>query len=229
MNRWSVLTLLCFGVAHAEVREITTTYSLLKGTLKLGEVTEKFTIRDNKYHIESVAKPILTWLLPTLTQTASGAVTIDGLRPDHFTQTISNKPEKSRVANFNWIERELLLTRNGEIIKHELKPQTFDSLSLKYQFMFTPPQNDGTVTLTDGKKVEQYPYRVLKDQMVKTPAGNYDTLHVSKIKQDQNEASFELWLGKDQHYLPVRVMAANDEHMLEQVLTKIVIDEGEQK
>ncbi len=229
MKHWFALTLLCCGVAHAEVREINTTYSLFKGTLKLGEVTEKFTVRDNKYRIESVAKPILSWLLPTLTQTASGTVTADGLRPDHFTQTISNKPEKSRVADFNWGDHELVLTRNGDVSKHELKPLTFDSLSLKYQFMFTPPQNDGSVTLTDGKKVEAYPYRVLKDQMVKTPAGQYDTLHVAKIKDDQNEASFELWLGKDQHYVPVKVMAANDEHMLEQVLTKIVIDEGAQK
>jgi Protein of unknown function (DUF3108) len=229
MKQWFALALLCCSVAHAEVREISTTYSLFKGSLKLGEVKEKFTVRDNKYHIESVAKPILSWLLPTLTQTASGTVTADGLRPDHFTQTISNKPEKSRAADFNWGEHELVLTRNGDVSKHELKPLTFDSLSLKYQFMFTPPQNDGSVTLTDGKKVEAYPYRVLKDQMVKTPAGQYDTLHVAKIKDDQNEASFELWLGKDQHYVPVKVMAANDEHMLEQVLTKIVIDEGAQK
>jgi Protein of unknown function (DUF3108) len=229
MKHWIALTLLCCAAAHAEVREINTTYSLFKGTLKLGEVTERFTVRDNKYRIESVAKPILSWLLPTLTQTASGTVTADGLRPDHFTQTISNKPEKSRIADFNWSDHELVLTRNGDVSKHELKPQTFDSLSLKYQFMFTPPQNDGSVTLTDGKKVEEYPYRVLKDQMVKTPAGQYDTLHVAKIKDDQNEASFELWLGKDQHYVPVKVMAANDEHMLEQVLTKIVIDEGAQK
>ena len=229
MNRLFALAVFCFGAAHAEVREINTTYLLFKGTLKLGEVTEKFTVRDNKYHIESVAKPILSWLLPTLTQTASGTVTADGLRPEHFTQTISNKPEKSRAADFNWVDHELVLTRNGDITKHALKPQTFDSLSLKYQFMFTPPQSDGSVTLTDGKKVEEYPYRVFKDQLVKTPSGNYDTVHVAKIKADQSEASFELWLGKDQHYVPVKVMAANDEHMLEQLLTKIVIDEGEQK
>ena len=226
MNRWLVLALLVTGAAHAEVREIRTTYSLYKGALKLGEVTEKFTVRDHKYYIESVAKPILSWLLPTLTQTASGTVTAEGLRPEHFTQTISNKPEKSRAADFNWREHELVLTRSGEVSKHELKPQTFDSLSLKYQFMFTPPQNDGSVTLTDGKKVEEYPFRVLKDQLINTPAGKYATVHVAKIKEEQSEASFELWLGKEQHYIPVKVMAANDEHMLEQVLTKIVIDEG---
>jgi Protein of unknown function (DUF3108) len=221
--------LFSFGLAHAQVREVRTIYALFKGTLKLGEVTEKFTVHDNKYHIESVAKPILSWLLPTLTQSADGTVTAQGLRPEHFSQTISNKPEKSRNAVFNWGDHELVLTRNGEVSKHDLKPQTFDSLSLKYQFMYAPPLNDGSVTLTDGKKVEEYPYRVLKDQLVKTPAGKYETLHVSKIKEDQNEASFELWLGKDQHFVPVKVMAANDEHMLEQVLTKIVIDEGELK
>ena len=221
----AVLLIACTGIAQAQVREIKTTYFLLKGSTKLGEVTEKFTIRDGKYYIESVAKPILSWLLPTLTQTASGAVTAEGLRPDHFTQSQSNKPEKNITADFDWNGNELLLSRNGETKRHDLKALTFDSLSLKYQFMFAPPHADGSVTLTDGKKVEEYPYRVLKDQMIKTPSGNYDTLHVAKIKEHEDDASFELWLGKEQHFVPVKVMAANDEHRLEQVLTKIVVDE----
>ncbi len=222
---FAVLLIACTGIAEAQVREIRTTYFLIHGTTKLGEVTEKFVVRDGKYSIESVAKPILSWLLPTLTQTASGTVTAEGLKPDHFTQTLSNKPNKNLAADFNWNEGELLLTRNGETKRHGLKANTFDSLSLKYQFMYAPPHADGSVTLTDGKKVEEYPYHVLKDQMVKTPAGKYDTVHVSKIKEDADDSSFELWLGKDQHYLPVKVMAANDEHKLEQVLTKIVVDE----
>jgi Protein of unknown function (DUF3108) len=229
MKRLCVILLIAYtGLAQAQVREIKTTYFLLKGTTKLGEVTEKFTIRDGKYYIESVAKPILSWLLPTLTQTASGSVTADGLKPDRFTQSLSNKPEKNIAADFDWNSGELLLSRNGETKRHELKAQTFDSLSLKYQFMFAPPHADGSVTLTDGKKVEAYPYRVLKDQMVKTPSGDYDTLHVAKIREDGDEASFELWLGKAQHFVPVKVMAANDEHRLEQVLTKIVVDETAQ-
>lgn len=222
---FAVLLIASTGIAEAQVREIKTTYFLLKGAMKLGEVVEKFVIRDGKYSIESVAKPILSWLLPTLTQTASGTVTAAGLVPDHFTQTLSNKPNKNLAADFNWNDGELLLTRNGETKRHELKANTFDSLSLKYQFMFVPPHADGSVTLTDGKKVEEYPYRVLKDQMVNTPAGKYDTVHVAKIKAEENDASFELWLGKDQHYVPVKVMAANDEHKLEQVLSTISIDE----
>jgi Protein of unknown function (DUF3108) len=225
---FAMLLIACAGLAQAQVREIKTTYFLLKGSTKLGEVTEKFTIRDGKYYIESVAKPILSWLLPTLTQTASGTVTPEGLKPDHFTQSQSNKPEKNIAADFNWTGHELLLTRNGETKHHDLKAQTFDSLSLKYQFMFAPPNVDGSFTLTDGKKVEAYPYRVLKDQMIKTPAGKYDTLHVAKIKDDEDDASFELWLGKDQHFVPVKVVAANDEHRLEQVLTKISVDETTQ-
>jgi Protein of unknown function (DUF3108) len=229
MKRLLVFFLIaCSGFAQAQVREISTTYALLKGTAKLGEVKEKFVVRDGKYYIESVAKPILSWLLPTLTQTASGTVTAEGLKPDRFTQTLSNKPEKNISADFNWSSNELLLTRNGETKRHDLKAQTFDSLSLKYQFMFAPPHADGAVTLTDGKKVEEYPYHVLKDQMVKTPAGQYDTVHVAKIKEEQSEASFELWLGKAQHFVPIKVMAANDEHRLEQVLTKISVDESVQ-
>lgn len=224
-----VIVLLCHGIAQAQVREIKTTYALLKGTFKLAEVTEIFSIdNNNRYHIESIAKPILSWLLPTLTQTASGTVGAEGLRPEHFKQTIGNKPEKTLLADFNWDTSELVLNVRGEIKKHELKPLTFDSLSLKYQFMFSPPDSDGTILLTDGKKVEEYAYRLMKDQWVTTPAGKYETLHVAKIVAP-DEAKFELWLGKQQHYVPVKVLAQNEENKLEQVLTKIVIDEVTQK
>ena len=226
MKRFLVVCLIaCTSLAQAQVSEIKTTYFLLKGTTKLGEVTEKFIIRDGKYYIESVAKPILSWLLPTLTQTASGAVTAEGLKPDHFTQSQSNKPEKNITADFDWSGHELLLTRNGETKRHDLKAQTFDSCRSSINSCSRHRMSDGSVTLTDGKKVEEYPYRVLKDQMIKTPSGNYDTLHVAKIKDDEDDASFEFWLGKDQHFVPVKVMAANDEHRLEQVLTKISVEE----
>ena len=230
MKRWPIfiIALLYHGIAQAQVREIKTTYALLKGTLKLAEVTEVFTLENDRYQIHSVAKPILSWILPTLTQTASGTVGAEGLRPEHFKQTISNKPEKTLSADFNWDNSELVLNVRGEIKRHELKPLTFDSLSLKYQFMFSPPDSDGTILLTDGKKVEVYAYRLLKDQWVTTPAGKYETLHVAKIVAP-DEAKFELWLGKQQHYVPVKVLAQNDENKLEQVLTKIVIDEVTQK
>jgi Protein of unknown function (DUF3108) len=213
------------ALAHGAVREIKSTYFLYHGKLKLGEVHETFVVRDNQYSIESVAKPILGWLLPTLTQTSSGVVTATGLQPHHFQQRLSNRPEKTVSAEFDWQAGTLLLSFGGNSVTHELKPLTFDSLTLKYQFMFTPPAGAGTVLLTNGKKVEQYQYRVLTDEKVTTPFGDLDALHVSKVASP-GEALFDLWLGKAQHYVPVKVLAEDDGQRLEQLLSTMQIEEG---
>lgn len=210
--------------AIANVREVTSVYHLFSGKFKLGEVTETLVIEANRYHIESVAKPILGFILPTLTLSSRGTVTADGLRPDHFSQKLSNRPEKTITADFDWDNNVLNLKFNGKEEQHELKPLTFDTLSLRYQFIFTPPTGDGTVFLTTGKKLEEYPYRVLKEETIMTPSGKILTLHVQRVSK-QDEPHFDLWLGKDSHYLPVKVVAQDDDRRLEQVLVKIKIDE----
>jgi hypothetical protein len=41
---------------------------------------------------------------------------------------------------------------------------------------------------------------------VKTPAGEFDTYHYERVTTDPKEAKAEVWLAKDQHNLPVRVV-----------------------
>jgi Protein of unknown function (DUF3108) len=230
MKRFVALFFLVLAplVAQGAVREIKMTYALYYGKAKVGDVTERFVVQNNQYRIESVAKPILSWILPTLTATSSGTITADGLRPEHFTQSLSKQPEKNLAADFNWETSELTLNVKGEIKKEELKPGTQDSLSLKYQFMFAPPQSGGNVLLTDGKKIEEYAYRIMKEGKIATPSGQHDTVHIAKVAKE-GDATFELWLDKEQHFLPVRVLAANNDQRVEQLLTKISIDEVAQK
>jgi hypothetical protein len=211
------------GVASAAVHEVHSVYHLYLGKNKLGEVTETFIVSADRYEIESVAKPILGFLLPTLTQKSRGTVTSEGLRPDHFSQHISNRPEKTATADFDWEKGVLSLSFGGKHRQHDLKPQTFDSLSLKYQFLYVPPTGDGTVFLTTGRKLEEYQFRVLNEETVVTPIGKSEALHIAKVTKD-DESTFDLWLSKERHYLPVKVVAQDEEQKLEQLLASMKIN-----
>lgn len=226
------LRLLCLAAAllaalpalgQGALREVTSVYHMYRGKFKLGEVTETFVIRDNRYEIESVARPILGFLLPSLTIVSRGTVTPQGLKPEHFSQSVSNRPHKTISADFDWDNGVLRLHFHGKEELHELKGPTYDTLSLRYQFLFTPPTVDGKVHLTTGKKLEEYEYRVLKEEKVSTPSGQLDALHVAKVVAE-HEPRFDLWLGKEQRYLAVKVVAEDDEQRFEQVLAKVKFD-----
>ncbi len=214
------LTACALGWAQAAPQEIVSVYHLYRGKFKLGEVTETFVIRDNRYQIESVARPILGFLLPSLTITSRGLVTPQGLKPEYFSQVVSNRPHKAIRAEFDWDNGVLHLFYHNKEVLHDLKGPTYDTLSLRYQFLFTPPTGDGKVNLTTGKKLEEYAYRILREETVATPSGQIEALHIAKVSA-QNEARFDLWLGKEQRYLAVKVVAEDDEQHFEQVLAKI--------
>jgi Protein of unknown function (DUF3108) len=219
----SLLAMFAPAWPQAEVRAVQSVYHLYYGKIKLGDVTEKFTIRDGQYFIESVARPVLSWLLPTLSATSEGTVTAQGLRPRRYEQRLSNKPDKTISADFDWPNNTLHLKSKDKHEQHELKGATFDNLSLKYQFLFTPPNGDGSVYLTTGKKLYQYHYKVLNDEVVTTPLGKMNAMHVAKIAA-ADEAKFDLWLGKDKHFLPVKVLAEDDDKRIEQLLVSMTIE-----
>jgi hypothetical protein len=219
----SLLAMVAPAWPQTEVHAVQSVYHLYYGKMRLGEVTEKFTIRDGQYFIESVAKPVLSWVLPTLTATSEGTVTAQGLKPRRYEQRLLNKPDKTISADFDWANNTLHLRFKDKHEQHELKGPTFDNLSLKYQFLFTPPTGDGSVYLTTGRKLYQYQYKVLNDEVLTTPLGKINALHVAKVAA-ADEAKFDLWLGKDRHFLPVKVLAEDEDKRIEQVLVSMTIE-----
>jgi Protein of unknown function (DUF3108) len=81
------------------------------------------------------------------------------------------------------------------------------------------------VTLTTGKKLHQYQYKVmargLKLDIGKT---SYKTLHISN-EAGTGDDKKQLWLAQDQYYLPVRYkLTDEDGDSFEQTLTKIHVE-----
>jgi len=233
----SLVVLLVATLAMAEPAAITNValpkriqavYEVTKNGQPFAKVRENFGINGTNYQIESVTKGIgIYGLFGERVLTSSGEVTAQGLKPARFELRQGDNPKKALLAEFDWAKQNLRMTVKGKLKEAPLAAGTQDLASFPYQFMYLPKplKGDITVTLTTGKKLNQYQYHINPESETFASAGiQYKTLHLVPPTQGTQETK-ELWLAADYHYVPVKILMVDDNgQKLEQTLTELHIE-----
>ena len=209
-------------------KRIQAVYEVTKNGQPFANVHEHFVVSGNTYQLESVTKGIGVYaLFGERKLTSSGEVTAQGLKPVRFELRQGDNPKKALSAYFDWAQQNLRMTVKGKLKEAPLAAGTQDLASFAYQFMYLPAplKGDVTVTLTTGKKLNQYQYTVNPESETFASAGaQYKTLHLVPPPQDTQETK-ELWLAVDYHYVPVKILLVDDNgQKLEQTLTELHIE-----
>lgn len=217
-----------FAQQSALPKRIVAYYEVTKNGQPFAKVREQFIVTDNTYKVESVTKGIGVYALFGERQlTSAGDVTAQGLKPSRFELRQGDNAKRSLSADFDWAKQNLRMTVKGKPKDASLIQGTQDLASYAYQFMFSPVslQDAVTVSLTTGKKLNQYQYKVSPEFEVIERAGvQYKTLHLVQAEQDQSDTK-ELWLAAEHHYVPVRILMVDDNgQKLEQTLTELHIE-----
>jgi hypothetical protein len=128
-----------------------------------GQVKETFTQTGKQYRIKSVTKGYGVYaLMGERVLTSTGEVTKSGLKPTHFELHQGKSAKKTLIADFLWAKSTLNMQVKGETRTEKLVTGTQDLASYVYQFMFNAPIKDEVnVTLTTGKRLNTYQYKVL--------------------------------------------------------------------
>lgn len=189
--------------------EISAEYEVLNLGIRIGRVNETFVRNGDEYRIRSVTRsegPLKVFLDEQVTLASSGKVDATGLRPLHFEQRRARDSRKDIEAVFDWDRGVIKSTFRGEHNELPLPRHTQDRLSLMYQLMRARAA-DGTmrVPMSNGRKVEVYTYRFVSEERISTPAGEFETLHFERVS-GPNENKASVWLAKDRHHFPVRVV-----------------------
>ena len=201
-------------------------YALFKGDngLNVGKVVQTWKRDGDAYALTSTAEA--TGLFSLFVsgqhlQVSQGRITASGLQPERFSMQ-RGSVEKSDAARFDWAGQTLYLTSEGRESSAKLVPGVLDMLSFAYQFAFSLPESgDIRVSLTNGRKLDSYSYRIVAEESLETPLGVLKTLHLSKL-HNPGEDGTEIWLGMDYHYLPVKIRQIDKKgDSAEQVITEI--------
>ncbi len=223
MTLLAALLLAVSADAVAIPNEITAEYEVTNLGIRIGHVSESFVRKGDDYFIQSVTRaegPLKIFLDDQVTLESSGKIGPRGLKPLHFGQRRAGDARKNVEATFDWERGVILSTFRGERSELPLPRDTQDRLSLMYQFMRLDRSLAAMkVPMSNGRKVEVYTYRFVNEERLSTPAGVFDTLHFERVTTDPGDNKAQVWLAKDRHNFPVRVVF--DDHKgfrLEQTL-----------
>lgn len=216
------------AMSAAAPKRIQATYEVTKNDQPFAKVQEQFTVHKGSYKVESVTKGIGVYaLFGERVLSSSGEVSAQGLKPVRFEMRQGDNPKKTLTADFDWDKQQLRMRVKGKTKEAALTPGVQDLASFAYQFMYLPAplKGDIAVTLTTGKKLNQYHYTIADEPETLSIAGvNYQTVHLAPAAQDAQETqeTKELWLAADYHYVPVRILMVDENgQKLEQVLTEL--------
>jgi hypothetical protein len=154
-----------------------------------------------------------------------GEITSAGLRPLEYRDQRGDKP--AAVARFDWARKTLTQEHDGKSETTSMVPALQDRLSFLYNYSFQSspdlkPGKEIKVTLTDGRGLSHFQYKVAGTETLNTPAGELETVHLVKQRDNQDDKGTEIWFASKRDYLPVRILVTEKDGVrIDQVLTHI--------
>jgi hypothetical protein len=61
--------------------------------------------------------------------------------------------------------------------------------------------------MTDGRRLSHYRFTVVGREQVSTPAGSFDAIRVSRVR-DKDDHATDVWLALGHGMIPVRILVA---------------------
>jgi len=124
--------------------------------------------------------------------------------PLKYHQAPDKKPEKARIATFDWDNNKVSL--NNDRV-YDISPGVQDPASFLFFWMLSPPVKGqvGKISLVDGKRMKEFGFNVIGEEKLDTLWGKINTLHIERKDQDNPEKIFAMWLAVDRSYLPVKL------------------------
>jgi hypothetical protein len=154
-------------------------------------------------------------------QESSGRVTAEGLKPDKFVERRPDTPEEG--LTFDWDARTVAFNRGRDSRTAPLTDDTVDWLSMIFQLAHMPPQGDEVqMRVFTQRRMYQFRLQVLGREDLDLPFGRVVALHLRHDGEKPDER-VDVWLGVDQHFLPVKMRypVARNRLMVEQTATSI--------
>jgi hypothetical protein len=224
MRSWCFLLLsLATPVLHAEPPpRLEVAYELQRNGSTIADVVERLEYAKGAYQLTETWKGRGLYALLGSARRMSQGNIIDGmLRPREFFDERSGRD--TARAWFDWKTMKLTMQYKGERKVEALYPDGQDRLSFLLALSLLPGKADtASYHVADGKGLSHHRYAVRGNERIRTPAGEFQTVRVERLRKASDKDSAEFWLALEVGYIPVRLVdVEKDGTRYEQLATRI--------
>jgi len=182
-------------------------YELRSGLLG-AEATYRWDREGDGYRITGEGEAVGLFQLfvdGPIRQESVGTITAAGLRPERF---VERKPgSDTEGLEFDWPRHTVTLERGAKRKTAILADDTVDWLTMIFQLASVPPRTDGgtfPLRVYTQRKLYDFRLSVMGVEEIEIPLGKVRALHLRHVDPDDGKET-DVWLGIDQHYLPVKM------------------------
>ena len=224
MRSWFflLLSLAALG-AHAEPPpSVEVSYELQRNGSAIADVTERLQYSRGSYELTETWKGRgIYMLLGSARRVSRGTIVDNVLRPREFFDERSGRD--TARAWFDWKANTLTMQYKGERKTEPLQPDGQDRLSFLLALSLLPGNaKTAGYHIADGKGISHHRYQVQGRERIRTPAGEFDTVRIERVREPGEKDTAELWLAASLGYIPVRLLdVEKDGTRYEQLATRI--------
>ena len=225
MRNWCFLVLsLAMAAARAEPpARLEVAYELQRNGSAIADVVERLEYASGSYQLTETWKGRGFYaLLGSARRVSQGTIAGSVLRPREFFDERSGRD--TARAWFDWKAHVLTMQYKGERKSEPLQPDGQDRLSFLLALSLLPGSSAQAASyhIADGKGISHHRYQLKGRERIRTPAGEFDAVHVERIREPNEKDTAELWLAAELGYIPVRLLdIEKDGTRYEQLATRI--------
>ncbi|HUQ28970.1 MAG TPA: DUF3108 domain-containing protein [Usitatibacter sp.] len=212
--------------AEALPADLSITYQL-SSAMADGRAVYNWSRDGDSYTITGEAEAVgffTLFLEGRVLQESRGTVTPTGLRPERFTERKPSMPVEG--LEFDWAGRKVTFDRHNEKKTEPLADNVVDWLSMIFQMAAVPPPSgeDYELRVLTQRRYYTFRLKVLGEEEIEIPLGKVRALHLRHVDEKDASEVVDVWLGLDQHYLPVKLRypVAKNRLTVEQAATRVV-------
>lgn len=198
------------------------------GGITIGRANESFMRKGDAYTIRSETRSegvLKTFVDDLFTVESSGRVGKEGLKPLEYNERRAKDNKRDLKSTFNYKIDVMHTEMRGEPSDAWVPPGTQDRISIMYQFAHLTELGDTLVIpMADRRRIKTYTYKMIGEERITTPAGEFDTRHYQRVLDEPRETKVDVWLAKARSNFPVRVIFDDPKGFkLEQLLVSLEI------
>ena len=159
-----------------------------------------------------------------MVQESEGTVTRNGLKPVRFVEKKPNTQDEG--LEFDWAAHQVTFELGEKKKTGKLAENSVDWLSMIFQLAHVPPPEGARemrLSVLTQRRQYHFDLQVVGHEDIVIPLGHVRTLHLRHVDPENTNAVVDVWLGVDEHYLPVKMRypVAHDRFTVEQSATRL--------